>query len=98
MKTLDEVSQIIGMARQQGCRSVEIDGVKYDVERSSENVPRRTQLTETELESMLKAMGLSWEDPSDEELKYYHTTHFDELQARKEAKRQRIEEEKLIKE
>lgn len=91
MRSPDEIKVLLEMARAQGCKSVEVDGIRFEVgEQPSASGP----VPELKAEEIVKPMSVL-DDLSEEEIQYYATPYFDELQKRKAAQKQKLADEAL---
>ena len=79
------VAEAIAFAKEQGLSSVEVEGVKFTIPRE-ENVLRGTELNEADVTKFLSPSI----DITDEEILFYSTPYYDELQARKRIKEEQI--------
>lgn len=92
MKSPEEIAMIIDNCKRIGVESVEIDGVKYNV---AQQMAREQNRMVPDLPPEQLVVPLSpFDDMSDDEIKYYATPYYDVLQAEKESRANRIEEEK----
>ena len=83
MKTKQEIKEIILEARELGLEFVEIDGVKYGLGKMQ--IAAKTFVEEMKAEEIVKPLSVL-DEYSEEEIKYWATSYFDELQAKKEAR------------
>ena len=109
MKSQAEIIEIVNTARALGVQDVEIDGVKYNLA-----VPTMTPFSHTQVhttgyiapvgpppelkaEEMVKPLSVL-DEYSDDEILYYSSPYYDELQAKKEAQQQLKKESDELKE
>lgn len=91
MKTDEEIQKILDTAKQRGVASVVIDGVQYNLYK--EDIVNNTS---TKVVPDLEASALiapAEEEMSDEEIMFWATPYYDELQEKKKLKAERIKEE-----
>lgn len=88
--------EIIEEARELHLESVEVEGIKYTL---GANIERKlTLVPEEKAEALMKPLS-PLDEYTDEEIQFYATPYFDELQARKEAQaKQKKEDDELKKE
>lgn len=91
MRDSAELKEQIEFARAQGCKSIEIDGVKYEIGPAPLSHAPVPELKAEEIVKPLSAL----DDLTEEEILYYATPYYDELQRRKEAHKQKLAEEAM---
>lgn len=79
----EKLKEAIDFARENGLKSICIDGVTMEIGEIKEPKHEPRELTEDEIKKLARAAG---EPMSEEEILYYSTPYYDELQARKKAK------------
>jgi hypothetical protein len=87
VKTKEEIELIINNSRELGCPWVEVDGVKYPTIKVSKPV----HVDEPDNPEIASGPGAEF---TDEEILFYATPFFDELQEAKEIKLKHAEEER----
>lgn len=88
--TKEDRIQLIEEARILGMKTVTIDGVVYEFEKEVLK-PNKPELSSKEIEDLMKALN-PLSEYTDQELLYYSTPFFDELQLRKEHQKKLKEE------
>ena len=81
--------ELIEEARLMGLKSITIEGVVYEFgsgQRHSHDVP-----PDMEAKDLVKPLGV-FDEMSEEEIQYWHTNRFDELQAVKERQKKAADE------
>lgn len=84
-----KLKEAIDFARENHLTSIEIDGVRMEIGEIKEPKHEPRELTEDEIKKLARAAG---EPMSEEEILYYSTPYYDELQARKKAKEEAAKE------
>lgn len=92
-KTPEEIAALVALARAQGCGSVEVDGLKFEL---ATQQPATGPVPEREAQEIVAPLS-ALDEYSDEEILYYSTSYFDELQKRKEAHKHKLAEETELK-
>lgn len=85
----EKLKDAIDFARENGLKSICIDGVAMEIGEIKEPKHEPRELTEDEIKKLARAAG---EPMSEEEILYYSTPYYDELQARKKAKEEAAKE------
>lgn len=80
MKTKQQIQKVLDIAKSNGCKTVEIDGIKFDL---TQNTSVSTEVKELKAEEIINPMSIL-DDLSEDEILYYSTPYYDELQAKKE--------------
>lgn len=83
----EKITEAITFAREMNLKSIEVDGIKFDVPPSAADTVEA--LDDQELAKALDIM----DDLTDDEILYWATPYFDELQAEKEIKKQQALEQ-----
>ena len=78
-----EIMQVLIKAKELGITQEQVDEFKK---------PKPIQMTDEELEAIVKPMS-PFDDLSEEEIQYWATPYFDELQQKKEQQKQKLKEE-----
>lgn len=86
MMSREELKQLLEQAKELGVESVEIEGIKYTLRRDP--VMRQDYVPEVAPEEILKPLS-AFDELSEEEVLYYATPYYDELQARKQEKQEK---------
>lgn len=76
------LKEIIEEAKELGIESVEFEGVKYTLGKNE--IPRNSYVPEVKAEEIMTPMPI-FEELTDDEIKYWATPYYDELQAKKAA-------------
>lgn len=84
MKTKEEIDQIISHAKELGLLAVEIEGIKFIL--PLKDVPKMSVVEDLKAEDIVKPLS-PLDEYSDEEILYWSSGYFDELQAKKEAQK-----------
>lgn len=87
MRSREEIQGLFQMARENDCPWIEVDGVKFPVPKI------KIEAAPSEPESPEIAGGPGAEY-TDEEILFYSTPYFDEIQSDKNAKKKHAEEER----
>lgn len=84
MTKIERTRQLLAMAKEQGVSDVEIDGIKFKLNRP-EHFPIISDkpAQEDEKELIVQLSKTPFDDMSEEEIIYYATPYFEELQARR---------------
>ncbi len=80
--------ELLDEAKRMGLKSVTIDDVIYEIGSTKQSGPIR----EAEARELLTPMSV-FDDYSDDEILYYATPYFDELQDMKEKRKQQLKDE-----
>jgi hypothetical protein len=88
MKTKAELLEIFATARELNMTSVEVDGVKYDL-----NTVKQEPVQELTAEQIVNPMSV-FDEMSDEEIQYWSSPYYDEIMANKERQLTLTAEEK----
>lgn len=83
----EKIREAIAFAQKMNLRSIEVDGIKFDVPS-----PVAETIEGLDDEELAKALDI-FDDMSDDEILYWATPYYDELQAEKELKKQAIEQQ-----
>jgi hypothetical protein len=83
----EKITEAITFAREMNLKSIEVDGIKFDVPPNAADTVEA--LDDQELAKALDIM----DDLTDDEILYWATPYFDELQAEKEIKKQQALEQ-----
>lgn len=83
----EKITEAITFAREMNLKSIEVDGIKFDVPPNAADTVEA--LDDQELAKALDIM----DDLTDDEILYWATPYFDELQAEKEMKKQQALEQ-----
>lgn len=79
--------QLLQEAKELGMKSIEIDGVKYEL--PSTTYVEQKPISEEESKALLKALTSNpLDELSEDEVLYYATPYYDELQTQKKLKQQ----------
>lgn len=89
--TAQEVIAVMEKAKELGLKQVKVDGFEASFEDIKNEVPV-TIVPDAKLEEIFKEAS-ALDQVSDDEILYYATPYYDQLQAEKEAKKQRLSEE-----
>jgi hypothetical protein len=92
--TAQEIMAVMEKAKELGTQSLEVEGVKISFEKGFRPKADLPMTTEVPLNEVFKGSSV-WDEMSDEELLYYATPYYDELQEKKKAHAQKLEEERL---
>ncbi len=94
MKTKEEIASILAQAKEMGMESVEVDGVKYTL--GAHPVTKQLGFPqELKPEEMVTPLSVL-DEYTEEEILYWSSGYFDDLQARKEsANKQRAIDDEL---
>ena len=84
MKTFEEITLIINHARSCQLEKVEIDGVVYYTKQTVVEAKSQPIPADVKPEDIMAPMSV-FDEPDEEELLYWSTPYWDELQAKKEA-------------
>lgn len=80
--TKQERQELIKEAQEMGLKSITIKGVKYELAETTSTAPK--QLDEKETESLAKELIKNpFSDMTDDEILYYATPYYDQLQQNK---------------
>lgn len=82
MQTKEQIKEMIEFAREQKLESIEIDGIKYTLG-SNIGFPRSAIVPEMKPEEMVRPLSVL-DEMSEEEIQYWATPWYDQLQAQKE--------------
>lgn len=82
--------ELLQEARDMGMAEITIDNVHYKLGKTEEQKPM-LELTEEQVKALVNPMSLL-DDLSEEEILYYATPYFDELQAKKETRNQQLKD------
>ena len=85
----DKLKEAIEFARTMGLSSITVDGIKMDL--SPIDLVTGSFLTEKELDQ-----GLNREEMTEEEIKYWATPYYDELQLKKQRQQQTLKEDEDV--
>lgn len=87
--TKEEIMFHVEMAREVGCDFIEVSGVKYHIPIK----PKIIEYSDAELtaEDLVSPMS-PLDDLNDEEMLYWATPHFDEMQEQKKLREQQLKE------
>lgn len=89
----EELREILSEAREMQVESVEIQGIKYTL--GSSPIVKQTYVEDLKPEEIVKPLSVL-DEYTEEEILYYATGYFDELQEKKEAmKKQKAEDDEL---
>lgn len=96
MKTPEEIAMILDNAKRIGCHSVTIDNVVYQLHEHMEieqkiNPSIPDEVKPEDIMAKLSAFDM----PSDEEILYFATPYYDQLQAEKELRAQQLKDSEL---
>lgn len=80
-RDFEEIKTILKNARECGCPTVIIDGVKYELA-AAEEAPKPKDVPEVDPEDLVKPISVL-DDLTNEELLYWATPYFDQLQEQK---------------
>lgn len=95
MKTKEEIKEMIEVARALSLESIEIDGMKFTL--GNQVQPKPAYVEELKPEEMVKPLSVL-DEYTDEEVLYWASSYFDELQMKKEAQtKQKLEDDELRK-
>lgn len=86
MRTPDELQALIAFAKEQGMPWIEVDGVKMPVPIAKPQYEANPESPEIPSDPT--------SDYTEEEILFYSTPYFDEIQAAKEAKKKALDDEK----
>lgn len=90
--TSEERIKLLLEARDLGMKSVTVEGVTYEFgEPKKQVVEAITDLTEEQVKALVNPMSVL-DDYSDDEVLYYSTPYFDELQERKNLREQQLKD------
>ena len=84
----DKLKLALEFAQEQGLGFIEVEGIKIFVPQQS----MTNEVPEISAEDLMKPIG-PFDDLSEEEILFYATPYYDELQANKEMQKQRRESE-----
>ncbi len=90
MRELSEIKDILKNARECGCPTVVIDGVKYELA-SPESIEASKAVPDMAPEDIVKPLSVL-DELSNEEMLYWATPYYDELQAAKELRNQQLKD------
>lgn len=92
--TPEEIQARIRIAKDMGCQSIEIDGIAYKFFDPSKTYPAQAiaSVPDARAEDLIKPESV-FDQISDEEVLYWSTPYYDQLQADKEAKKSKAKEE-----
>lgn len=91
--TKEERMALIQEAKESGCSSITIEGVVYTLASVQfDEVIRREPMSEEEIQNAVKKMSVL-DEYSEEEILYYSTPYFEQLQAQKELRAKQLKEE-----
>lgn len=89
----DKLQEAIVFAKANNLKSIEIDGIKMEIN----DIPQQIELKIQTDEEIAKAFG---EDPfigmTDEEILFYHSDYYDELQEQKRQKQEALDKEQQV--
>ena len=91
MKTKDELKEIIDNAREFGMAQVEVDGVKYHINPIT-STPFCHPVPELKPEDIIKPLSVL-DDMDEDEILYWSSPFYDEIQTNKELQLQARKEE-----
>lgn len=94
--TLEDITTMIEKAQAAGVDTLEAPGVKIVFKKSQEKLNESISrlVPDMKADEIFKPMS-SLDDLSPEEILYYATPHYDEIQAQKEQHKQQLKEEGL---
>lgn len=87
----DDIIRVMERAKELGFKSVEVEGIKADLNAPAVNLNGPSA---SDIEAAEQALTSPLDDYTDEEIRYYHTPYFDVLQEQKKEKAIRLQEEK----
>lgn len=80
--------ELLKEAKELGLKSIEIDGVRYELGETTSNVEQKP-ISEEESKALLKALtSTPLDELTEDEVLYYATPYYDELQHQKKLKQQ----------
>lgn len=85
--TATEIAFLMKQAKELGGVSLKVDGLEIHVveNKATPKQEETRELTEQDIKELEKVLSPHFEDYSDEEILYFATPYFDELQAKKQA-------------
>lgn len=92
--TAEEIMKLMNHAKELGVTTVKVDGFEAHL---VPKLPPTEPMTEIDDKDLVVPPS-PFDDLSDEELLYFATPYFDELQAKKQAQAEKIKEEKELRE
>jgi len=93
--TAAEVKELMEKARELGLASIKVEGFEAQLSQLNQAAPAPApviELTDKEIEALV-AQPSPFDDLTDEEIFYYATPYYDELQAKKLAHAEKLKEE-----
>jgi hypothetical protein len=84
-------AKLIAEARELGISEMVIEGVTYKLG----HTPKPVEMTEADLKNAVKFQS-PLDDLSDDEVLYYHSSYFDELQEQKQLRKEQIKNKEDI--
>ena len=83
MRSREELKEILEQAKEFHVKQVEVDGVKYTLD-SQIGFPKLQAVADLKADEIVSPLP-AFEEYTDEEILYWSTDYFDELQAKKKA-------------
>lgn len=90
--TPEQIAQAIKIAKENGCQSISIDGVVYNLNAEHYPNPDLKFVPDQEASELLKPMSVL-DEYSDEDVLYWATPYYDEMIAKREAHKKALESE-----
>ena len=91
MKSIGEIKALIELCREQSLTKVEIDGVTFHITPKTE-ITRRSLSEEIKPEDLISPLS-AFDEPGDDEVLFYSSPYYDELQAEKEKRKEALNEQ-----
>lgn len=82
MKTKQEIEELIEMAKRLNLEGIEVDGIKFSLSPNAKKVASFVE--EEKAEDLMKPLS-AFDELTEEEIQYWSSPYYDELQAKKEA-------------
>ena len=89
--TKEKRLELIQEAKDLGLKSITIDGIVYEFGVTKQVLPP-TELTEEQVKALVNPMSVL-DDYSEDEITYYATPYFDEIQEQKKIREQQLKDE-----
>ena len=93
--TKEQRIELIKEAKELGLKSVEIDGVKYDLGEPAPQPKEAIELTEDQAKAMFTDTKVL-DEMSDDEVLFYSTPYYDQLQHEKRTKEEQLKLKKEL--